>query len=57
MCREVINIPSPTGEEFQMAQYMQNALQQIGLNVTWQEVEEVAPTWLGAGPAAAAART
>ena len=26
MSRDVINIPSPTGEELQMAQYMQNAL-------------------------------
>ena len=40
MCCDVINIPSPTGEELQMAQYMQRALQQLGLNVTWQEVEE-----------------
>ena len=30
MSRDVINIPSPTGEELQMAQYMQNALQQLG---------------------------
>ena len=53
MCRDVINIPSPTGEEFQMAQYMQSALQQLGLNVTWQEVEEgranVVGRWVGIG--------
>src|SRR5437667_11413356 len=53
MCRDGINIPSPTGEELQMAQYMQNALQQIGLNVTWQEVEEgranVVGRWTGSG--------
>ncbi len=53
MCRDVINIPSPTGEEFQMAQYMQSALQQLGLNVTWQEVEEgranVVGRWIGIG--------
>src|SRR6266478_7720262 len=53
MARDVINIPSPTGEELQMAQYMQNALQQLGLNVTWQEVEEgranVVGRWIGCG--------
>jgi acetylornithine deacetylase len=53
MSRDVINIPSPTGEELQMAQYMQNALQQLGLHVTWQEVEEqranVVGRWIGTG--------
>jgi len=32
-----INIPSPTGEALQMGQYMQNALQQLGLTVSWQK--------------------
>ena len=53
MCCDVVNIPSPTGEELQMAHYMQNALQQLGLKVTWQEVEEgranVIGRWLGTG--------
>ena len=53
MARDVINIPSPTGEELQMAQYMQNTLQQLGLTVTWQEVEEnranVVGRWIGSG--------
>jgi acetylornithine deacetylase/succinyl-diaminopimelate desuccinylase-like protein len=53
MARAVINIPSPTGEELQMAQYMQNALQALGLQVTWQEVEEgranVVGRWIGSG--------
>lgn len=53
MSRDVINIPSPTGEELQMAQYMQNALHQLGLHVTWQEVEEqranVVGRWIGTG--------
>src|SRR2546422_4614298 len=40
MACDVINIPSPTGEELQMAEYMRGALGQLGLNVTWQEVEE-----------------
>jgi acetylornithine deacetylase len=53
MSRDVINIPSPTGEELQMAHYMQSALQGLGLSVTWQEVEEgranVVGRWAGAG--------
>jgi acetylornithine deacetylase/succinyl-diaminopimelate desuccinylase-like protein len=53
MCCDVINIPSPTGYELQMAQYMQSALQQTGIEVTWQEVEEgranVVGRWIGAG--------
>jgi acetylornithine deacetylase len=40
MSCDVINIPSPTGEELHMAEYMQMRLEQLGLNVTWQEVEE-----------------
>jgi acetylornithine deacetylase len=53
MSSDVINIPSPTGEELQMAQYMQSALQKIGLDVTWQEIEEaranVVGRWKGTG--------
>lgn len=53
MSRDVINIPSPTGEELQMAQYMQRVFQELGLQVTWQEVEEgranVVGRWVGSG--------
>jgi acetylornithine deacetylase/succinyl-diaminopimelate desuccinylase-like protein len=53
MCCDVINIPSPTGEELEMAQYMQSVLRQLGLTVTWQEVEEgranVIGRWTGCG--------
>lgn len=53
MACDVINIPSPTGGELQMAQYMQSALQQLGLQVTWQEVEDaranVVARWCGSG--------
>lgn len=53
MACDMIDIPSPTGEELQMAQYMQRALQKLDLNVTWQEVEEgranVVGRWLGCG--------
>jgi len=53
MSCDVINIPSPTGFELQMAEYMQGRLKQLGLNVTWQEVEEsranVVARWMGSG--------
>ncbi len=53
MSCDVINIPSATGEELQMAQYMQSVLKQLGLDVTWQEVEEsranVVGRWQGVG--------
>ena len=53
MSCDVINIPSPTGEEFQMALYMQSALEKLALEVTWQEVEEsranVVGRWKGTG--------
>ncbi len=53
MASDVVNIPSPTGEELYMAEYMQSALRQLGLNVTWQEVEEgranVVGRWTGSG--------
>ena len=53
MCCDVVNIPSPTGEEMKMATYMQSALQGTGLNVTWQEIEEgranVIARWEGTG--------
>jgi acetylornithine deacetylase len=53
MCCDAINIPSPTGEELQMAHYMRNVLQELGLQVTWQEIEEgranVVGRWTGSG--------
>jgi acetylornithine deacetylase len=53
MATDVINIPSPTGEELHMAEYMQTTLRQLGLTVTWQEVEEsranVVARWTGSG--------
>jgi acetylornithine deacetylase/succinyl-diaminopimelate desuccinylase-like protein len=53
MSCDVINIPSPTGGELQMAQYMQNALRELGIEITWQEVEEgranVVGRWKGSG--------
>ena len=53
MCCDVINIPSPTGEELRMAEYMKGALEALGLDVTWQEIEEgranVIARWEGEG--------
>jgi acetylornithine deacetylase len=53
MSCDVINIPSPTGGELQMAEYMRTVLQKLGLDITWQEVEEsranVVGRWVGSG--------
>jgi len=53
MCCDVVNIPSPTGEELEMSRYMRRALEDTGLSVTWQEVEEgranVVGLWEGTG--------
>jgi len=53
MSRDVINIPSPTGEELEMARYMEGVFHGLGLSVTWQEVEEgranVVARWRGSG--------
>jgi acetylornithine deacetylase len=39
-CCDVINIPSPTGSELPIAQHMRRLFESIGLEITWQEVEE-----------------
>ncbi|MBV8205402.1 MAG: M20/M25/M40 family metallo-hydrolase [Acidobacteria bacterium] len=55
-CCAAIDIPSPTGNELQMAGFMRGLFQRLALEVTWQEVEEgranVIGRWpgLGAGP-------
>ena len=53
MCCDVVNIASPTGEELEMGRYMRRALEDTGLSVTWQEVEEgranVVGLWEGTG--------
>jgi acetylornithine deacetylase/succinyl-diaminopimelate desuccinylase-like protein len=53
MACDAVNIPSPTGEELEMSRYMRRALEEIGLLVTWQEVEEgranVVGLWEGTG--------
>ena len=47
MACDVINIPSPTGEELEMARYMRRTLEEMGLVVSWQEVEEGRPNVVG----------
>ena len=53
MSCDVINIPSPTGHELPMAEYMRGVLQALGIDVAWQEVEEgranVVGRWIGTG--------
>src|SRR5467141_2776763 len=53
MCCDVVNIPSPTGEELEMGRYMRKALEEMGLAVSWQEVEEgranIVGLWEGTG--------
>ena len=47
MCCEVINIPSPTGGELAMAEYMRAAFQRLGLTITWQQVEDARANVIG----------
>jgi acetylornithine deacetylase/succinyl-diaminopimelate desuccinylase-like protein len=53
MSCDVVNIPSPTGEELEMGRYMRRVFEEIGLSVSWQEVEEgranVVGLWEGTG--------
>ncbi|HZU23026.1 MAG TPA: M20/M25/M40 family metallo-hydrolase [Terriglobales bacterium] len=51
-CCDVINIPSPTGSEQQMAEHMRRLFTSLALEVTWQEIEDgranVIGRWTGA---------
>ena len=53
MACDVVNIPSPTGEELEMGKYMRAAFEAAGLQTTWQEVEperaNVVGLWEGSG--------
>jgi len=53
MACDVVNIPSATGEELEMGGYMRKTLEEMGLAVSWQEVEEgranVVGLWEGTG--------
>ena len=53
MAVECVSIPSPTGSEQAVGEYMRETLERLGLQVTWQEVEDGRPNvvgvWEGAG--------
>lgn len=53
MATDVVNIPSPTGEELEMGRYMRRAFEETGLRATSQEIEpgraNVVGFWEGAG--------
>jgi acetylornithine deacetylase len=50
---EAVSVPSYTGDEQAMAEFMRGALQELGLRVQWQQVEEgranVLGIWEGTG--------
>src|ERR1700726_781432 len=53
MSCDVVNIPSATGEELEMGRYIRAVFEEMGLAVSWQEVEEgranVVGSWEGTG--------
>jgi acetylornithine deacetylase len=53
MSCDVVNVPSATGEELEMGRYMRKTLEEMGIAVSWQEVEEgranVVGLWEGTG--------
>jgi len=44
---DLVNIPSPTGHEQEAAEYVARTLGRLGLQVSWQEVEDGRPNVLG----------
>ena len=46
-CCDLINIPSPTGTELNLAEYLRAAFQSLGLAVTWQQVEDTRANVIG----------
>jgi acetylornithine deacetylase/succinyl-diaminopimelate desuccinylase-like protein len=44
---DLVDIPSPTGYEQGMAEYLRDLFGELGLHVTWQEVEEGRPNVVG----------
>ena len=47
MACDVVNIPSPTGDELEMGRYMRSTFEELGLRTTWQEVEDGRPNVIG----------
>jgi acetylornithine deacetylase len=54
---DLVNIPSPTGEEEPVAQYLRAIFDQMGLEVMWQEVEDGRPNVVGLWPGTGGGRT
>lgn len=44
---DMVNIPSPTGNEQQMGEYVAQKMKELGMDVIWQEVEEGRPNVIG----------
>jgi acetylornithine deacetylase len=44
---DLVDIPSPTGYEQGMGEYLRDLFEELGLHVTWQEVEEGRPNVVG----------
>ena len=44
---DLVNIPSPTGEEQGVAEYLRGVFDSMGLDVMWQEVEDGRPNVVG----------
>src|SRR5207237_9585479 len=40
MCCDIVNIPSATGHELDVAEYMRGQMEQLGLEITWQPIED-----------------
>jgi acetylornithine deacetylase/succinyl-diaminopimelate desuccinylase-like protein len=47
VARSFVDISSPTGSELEMAQCMRDTLEELGMRVSWQEVEEGRPNVVG----------
>jgi len=47
MCCDLVNIPSPTGAELDMAVYLRTTFQRLGLTVTWEQVEDARANVIG----------
>ena len=45
--RELVDIPSPTGHELEMADHMRALFGELGLSIAWQEVEQDRPNVVG----------
>src|SRR5437660_868336 len=40
MCCDIVTIPSATGHELAVAEYMRGQMEQLGLEITWQPIED-----------------